>query len=183
MNPITNLHQNQNRVIVSMGYDSITTSVTLIPGHGATLPDPSIAGSYDLAWWNSTDYQSPTDDPSAEVIKCIAKLGDTLVIMRSQQQTLALPKNIPDKLYNMALLPDSNLDTLSYYNVPQTHDNTKHSATYVTQSAVDTHASATVTHGATGAIVGTTNTQTLTNKTIKTTVGLQLPVGTNQWVT
>ena len=42
MNPITNLHQGQNKVIVSMGYDSITTNVTLIPGHCTILPDPSI---------------------------------------------------------------------------------------------------------------------------------------------
>jgi len=38
------------------------------------------------------------------------------------------------------------------------------------QSKVDTHASVTATHGATGAIVGTTNTQTLTNKTLTSPV-------------
>jgi hypothetical protein len=37
---------------------------------------------------------------------------------------------------------------------------------YATAAAVTTHAALTVTHGATGAIVGTTNTQTLTNKTL-----------------
>jgi hypothetical protein len=173
MNPITNLHQNQNRVIVSMGYDDLTTSVDLVTGHGAILPDPSITGSYDLVWWNSTDYLSPADDPSAEIVKCIMKVGDTLVIMRSQQQTLASPKNIPGKLYNMTHLSGNIPSTLSYYNVPQIHDNTKHSVAYQTSSdvtsAISTHANLTVTHGATGAIVGTTNTQALTNKTITDT--------------
>jgi hypothetical protein len=48
MNPIANLHQSQGRVVVSMGYDNITTSIDLVTGHGAILPDPSIIGSYDL---------------------------------------------------------------------------------------------------------------------------------------
>jgi hypothetical protein len=41
-----------------------------------------------------------------------------------------------------------------------------------THGVIDTHLAATVAHGATGAVVGTTNTQTLTNKTLTTpTIG------------
>ncbi len=46
---------------------------------------------------------------------------------------------------------------------------------------IGTHAALTLTHGATGAIVGTTNTQTLTNKTINA-VSNGLTVGTNELV-
>ena len=134
---MNSINLNQNKVIVSMGYDNITTNITLASGHGAMLPD--VSTPYNLIWWNSTDYLSPTDDPYVEVVKCIAKLGDTLIVMRSQQQTLASPKNIPGKLYNMAYLPDTlhdsnldtNLNTLSYYNIPQLHGNTKHDATTI----------------------------------------------------
>ena len=132
MNPITNLHQDQSKVIVLLGYDNITTNITLAEGYGAMLPD--VSTPYNLIWWNSTDYLSPTDDPSAEIVKCIAKFGDILVIMRSQQQTLASSKNIPGKLYNMALLSDNNdnnLVTLSYYNVPQIHGKIKHDVTTI----------------------------------------------------
>ena len=229
MNPITNLHQGQNKVIVSMGYDSITTSVTLIPGHGTTLPDTSIT-SYNLVWWNASDYISPTDDPSVEIVKCIAKFGDMLIVMRSQQQTLASSKNIPGKLYNMVLLSDTNLDTnlntLSYYNVPQIHGKIKHDVTTIdggtalpigqlpahgigahtgtigtwsnidkttssivdittrshtsltdigtnTHATIDTailnstsHIGASIAHGVASNIVGISDTQTLTNKTL-----------------
>ena len=44
------------------------------------------------------------------------------------------------------------------------------------QSKVDTHAGVTATHGATGAVVGTTNSQTLTNKTLTSPV-INTPTG------
>jgi len=41
-----------------------------------------------------------------------------------------------------------------------------------THVTIDTHLAATAAHGATGAVVGTTNTQTLTNKTLTTPLGI-----------
>jgi hypothetical protein len=142
MNITTNLnHQNnmidQNKIIIPMGYDSITTNIILAPGQGTILPDPSVIGPYNLIWWNTSDYLNPIDDPFVEVVKCIAKLGDTLIVMRSQQQTLASPKNIPGKLYNMSLLHDNNLDTLSYYNVPQPHGISAHTGTIGAWANID----------------------------------------------
>lgn len=57
MNSITNLHQDQNKVIVSMGYDNITTNIKLVEGYGAILP---LSTPYNLLWWNA-DYLNPTD--------------------------------------------------------------------------------------------------------------------------
>lgn len=48
MNPITNLHQDQNKVIVSMGYDNITTNITLTEGYGTTFPGPSLWKEFEV---------------------------------------------------------------------------------------------------------------------------------------
>jgi hypothetical protein len=164
MNSTTNLYQSQNKVVVYMGYDHIETNITLAPGHGAILPDPSVVGPYSLVWWNASDYIIPTDDPFVEVVMCIAKIGDTLVVMRSQQQTLASYKNIPNKLYNMIPLPGGNLDVLSYYNVPQVHGISSHTGTIGTWANIDKTTSSiaditTKSHGSLtdGTISGTTN--------------------------
>lgn len=51
------------------------------------------------------------------------------------------------------------------------------SADMATQAELNSHAADTATHGATGALVGTTNTQTLTNKTLTAPV-VNTPTGT-----
>lgn len=52
MNLTTNLHQNQNKVIVPMGYDNIETNIMLTPGYDTTFLGSSIA---DVA----TSYLTP----------------------------------------------------------------------------------------------------------------------------
>jgi hypothetical protein len=155
MNQITNLYQSQNKVIVSMGYDNIETNITLAPGHGAILPDPSVVGPYSLVWWNASDYIISTDDPFVEVVSCIVKIGDTLIVMRSQQQTLASYKNIPGKLYNMIPLPGDNLEILSYYNVPQVHGSASHTG-IIGDHTVNISNVGSNTHAAIDTAIGTT---------------------------
>jgi hypothetical protein len=140
--------KNTNRTIVSMGYDSIESNIILSRGDGAKLPDPLIDGPYDILWWNASDYIIPTDDPHVEIVRCIAKIGDTLVVMRSQQQTSASPKNIPSKIYNMMYLPSDNIETLSYFNVPQAHGIASHTGNIGTEANITF--STTVGHAHTG---------------------------------
>lgn len=52
-------------------------------------------------------------------------------------------------------------------------------STMISGGNVDTHAALTAAHGATGAVVGTTNTQTLTNKTLTTPIIATLYGGSN----
>lgn len=100
---------------VAREYDSIENHITLFFGEGAKLPDPLVNGSFDLIWRNSSDYSIPNDDPNIEIVRCIARYEDTLVVMRSQEGTLNSDKNIPDKIYNMLLISD--IKDLSFYNI------------------------------------------------------------------
>lgn len=94
---------NFGKVTVSQEYDSLTTVVTLASGNGAIFPDPSMDGSFNLVWWNSTDYGDPSDDPNKEIVRCTALSGDTLTITRAQEGTVASIKNLPGKTYKMVL--------------------------------------------------------------------------------
>jgi len=71
--------------------------------------------------------------------------------MRAQEGTIASTKNDIGKTYQMVLSVTK-----------KTVDDIKGEYT----SGISTHSALTATHGATGAIVGTTNSQTLTNKTL-----------------
>jgi hypothetical protein len=192
------------KIIVSTGYDYNESIIFLNHNDGAKLPDPSIQGSYDLIWWNSTDYTNPYQDPNAETVKCLAKYGDTIVVLRQEGSS---NKDLPGKTYSMAftsVVSDKDIKNLSYYNVPQTHGSTKHDSTTVdgghalgsatqipvhgssqhtgmtigdhatqltsigtnSHATIDSHIGASTAHGTAGIIVGTSDTQTLTNKTI-----------------
>ncbi len=144
------------KVTVSQGYDNSATNITLGSGSGTIFPNPSVSGQYNLVWWNSTDYGDPSDDPNKEIVRCTAVSGDTLTVARAQEGTAASIKNLSGKTYKIALSI-----TAKVFTDLQTD----------AQSRVDTgisaHSSSTSgVHGVTGNIAGTSDTQTLTNKTI-----------------
>ena len=232
LDPVVNF----GKVTVSTGYTNIDTTIILNTGDGARLPDPSISGSFNLVWWDST-YPDPSDDQYVEIVRCIARVDDTLSIMRGQEGTTSSNKNIVGRTYKMILSQtkktigdiqtdaQSRVDTHSALstgihglgadtidgisarnaaitthstlttsihnfdasgNAPaQTHGIGKHTGTIGdhqgnltgigtnTHAQIDTaitnstnHIGASSAHNVSGNIIGTTDTQTLTNKTI-----------------
>lgn len=95
--------KNFAKVVVSGGYDNTATSINLVSGDGAKLPDPATDGAFNLVWWNSTDYPDPADDPYKEIVRCTAKSTDTLTIIRAQEGTSAQNHNLSGKTYKMVL--------------------------------------------------------------------------------
>ena len=95
--------RNFAKVTVSTGYDYTATSIVLVSGDGAKLPNPATEGAFNLVWWNSTDYPDPADDPNKEIVRCTAKSSDTLTIIRAQEGTTASNKNTAGKTYKMVL--------------------------------------------------------------------------------
>lgn len=101
--------KNFAKVTVSTGYDNLATSIVLSSGHGAKLPDPATDGSFNLVWWNSTDFSDPADDSNNEIVRCTARSTDTLTITRAQEGTSATNKNTGGKTYKMILAPTKKL--------------------------------------------------------------------------
>lgn len=101
--------KNFAKVTVSTGYDASATSIALTSGQGAKLPAPSTDGSFNLVWWNSTDYSDPSDDPNVEIVRCTARSTDTLTVTRAQESTSASTKNTSAKTYKMVLAPTKKL--------------------------------------------------------------------------
>ena len=62
-----------------------------------------------------------------------------------------------------------NVDGVDVSAFKTAYDSHNHDSRYYTETEIDAHTGATTAHGATGAVVGTTNTQTLTNKTLGAT--------------
>jgi hypothetical protein len=96
LDPVTNFAI----VSVSTGYDASSTSIVLTSGNGAKLPS---VFSYNLVWWNSTDYPNPNDDPNVEIVRVTGRSTDTLTVTRAQEGTVASTKNTASKTYKMAL--------------------------------------------------------------------------------
>lgn len=104
---------------VSTGYDASATSIVLSSGDGANFPS---SFSYNVVWWNSTDYPDPADDPNVEIVRVSARSTDTLTVTRAQESTSATTKNTAGKTYKMILavtakiITDINNDSAQVFN-------------------------------------------------------------------
>lgn len=95
--------KNFSEGIVSGTYDAAATSVTMATGHGSRFADPATEGAFNAWWWNATDYPNPAQDPDKEIIRILARTGDTFgTILRGQEGTAASVKNIAGKEYRIA---------------------------------------------------------------------------------
>lgn len=82
-------------------YDESATEIELTTGAGSKFPDATTP--YNLVWWNSSDYTSPSDDPNAEIVRVTGRTDDTLTITRAQESTSATTKNTTSKIYKVML--------------------------------------------------------------------------------
>jgi hypothetical protein len=90
------------------GYAAGVTSIVVSSGEGAEFPDPATDGAFNLSWWNATEYGDPADDPLREIVRCTARSGDTLTIVRAQEGTSDNDHNLSDlplgpRTYKVAL--------------------------------------------------------------------------------
>lgn len=88
------------KVTVSTGYDNLATSIVLNTGQGALLPTLT---PFNLVWYNSTTYASPSDDPNVEIVRVTGIATDTLTVTRGQESTTASNKNTVAATYKMIL--------------------------------------------------------------------------------
>jgi len=68
------------KVLVSGTITAGDTSISLLSGQGALLPDPSVEGSFRLVLFDASTYADPTDDASAEDVTVTAIVADTLTV-------------------------------------------------------------------------------------------------------
>lgn len=95
-------------VSVSTGYAAGATSIALVSGDGAKLPQPSTDGAFNLVWFNWTDYPGGFNfagelDPFIEIVRCTARTTDTLTVTRAQEGTSDVNHNIGGKNNKMML--------------------------------------------------------------------------------
>jgi len=132
--------------------DSAGDTVTLVAGTGITITTNSSADSITITGSNS--------------FGTIAVTGQSNVVADSANDTLTLSPG-----FGVLMTTNPTTDTISIAANPSVFDHTLlQNIGTNPHTTIDSHLSSTAAHGATGAVVGTTNTQTLTNKTLTTPI-------------
>ncbi len=166
LDPVTNFA----KVTVSTGYDASATSIVLSSGGGALLPGTF---SYNVIWWDVTNYPDPNDDPNVEIVRVTAKSGETLTVTRAQEGTSATTKNTSSATYLMILgITKKMIDDIDVFFQPLDTDLTAIAALANTDGnfMVGNGSAWVAESGATALAsiggIGAATTDTLTNKTI-----------------
>jgi hypothetical protein len=131
--------------------------VTISPATGVTLYGVDGAGTKTISTVGGSAFLTKLSANAWSVVGDITSATDTAVVNATATATAST-------IVKRDSAGSASMVSVSLSNAPASADQATRKD-YV-DSAVSTHNSATVVHGATGAVVGTTNSQTLTNKTL-----------------
>lgn len=79
-------------------------SFSVSSGTGSLFPNPAVSGEYNIALWNSTDYQRAEDDPYKEILRVTARASDVFTVLRAQESTSDVNHTIAGRTYRIALV-------------------------------------------------------------------------------
>ena len=134
---------------------------------GSTV-DPDIPiGEYHLRV-----SQKPVTQPSQPFDGAVTQTGTETLTNKTLTTPTIIAPIVASGTFETPQLTLPVISSTGFYYAQHDHSATNKGGTLSTASVtgVDTHIAATEVHGATGAVVGTTNTQTLTNKTLTSPV-------------
>lgn len=115
--------KNFAKTTLGAGLDAVATTVQLAPGGGAKLPDPGTGTAFYAVIHNATDFPDPSDDPTVEIVRVNAIVGDVITQMdRAQDGTVASPHNLPGKVYRILVAITEGLLKQIRNNFPAVYD-------------------------------------------------------------
>lgn len=86
---------------LSVGINNTDTTIQLLTGEGSKFEDPSSFGEYNLVLYDSSEFNSPADDPEVEIIRVVGITGDQLTVLRAQEGTTAANHNSAGREYTV----------------------------------------------------------------------------------
>lgn len=143
---------------------------------GATLAAGLAAGGTSVALDGFAGFPAPSftatidrNQPTEEIVLVTAVNGNTVTLTRGYDGSVAQAHSVGATFEHTAVAADFR-DTqaaLTAANAAQAAAGAAQTAANTANTDLGTHTAATAAHGATGEVVGTTNAQVLTNKTLK----------------
>ena len=130
-------------VFVSGTYSSTATSIQLDAGQGLLLKDPAIYGSYNVSWLQYPIKSNIQDDLTKEIVRVTSLVGDTLVVIRGQENTLASDKSSTSAKYVLIVSPTAKLldDSNNQYDYIQQQFGTQSAALSVIDNTLQVQTS------------------------------------------
>lgn len=141
--------KNNAQGVLDSDITAIATTLDLVSGDGANFPSTF---PFLITGWDSVNHPNPTDDTDLEILEVTGRVSDTLTVIRGKEGTSGFAHLDGAKF---AMLITAGI-----------FDDTTYGIDANTTADIATHAALPTSHGTAGSIVGTSDSQILTNKTI-----------------